>query len=137
MMKTRAVLALAAIVAAIPLAAAVPAAVVREADAEARLSEAIRALPMEQRARIRAPRRVVATQETSASATMRLGALTALRKQHVVPHERSVADPAITLRHVKKVAAICTVLPADTRRAAGLNDAACAEANARLTPRTR
>ena len=136
-MKKRALLALAAIVAAIPLAAAVPAAVVHEADAEARLSEAIRALPAEQRARIRAPRRVVATQETPATATMHLGALAALRKQHVVPHERSVADPAITLRHVQKVAAICTVLPAETRRAAGLSDATCAEANTRLTPRPR
>ncbi len=136
MTKNRALLAIAAFAAALPLIAAVPAAVapiaVHETDTEARLATAIRALPPEQRARIRGVRRTPPAQEVPATATMRLGALTALRKQHIVPHERARFDPAIRQRHVQRVATICAVLSAETRRAAGLNDANCEEAKARL-----
>ena len=125
-----------ALVAALPLLAAVPAAV-RETDSEERLSAAVRALPAEQRSKLRVGRPVAVAQEQQVSAVMRPGALVAVRRQHLVPHERTAADPAITLHYVRKIDAICTVLPADTRRAAGLDDAVCVAVKERLASPAR
>lgn len=134
-MKLHVKLALAAIAAALPLVAAVPAAV-HPADTEERLATALRALPAEQQAKLRVPGRTMAP-EAPVSGALRPGTLSALRKQHLVPHERAVTDPAITLRYVRKIDAICTVLPAETRRASGLDDDSCAAVRTRLAPSMR
>jgi hypothetical protein len=130
-MRSPIVSALIAILAALPLVAAVQPAQPGP-DTEERLSEAARTLPATQRAKLHVARGLTTAQDQPVTATMHPGALNALRKQHLVPHERALADPAITLYHVRKIDAICTVLPATTRRTAGLDDAACAAAAARL-----
>jgi hypothetical protein len=134
-MKSKAVLALAAIVAALPLLAAEapvgPQSAARKIDIDEQLSASIRALPAEQRAKLRVRRVSALAAEETATVTVQPGAFAALRARHLVPHERVTADPSITLRHVRKIDALCTVLPAQTR-APLISDATCAAAKAHL-----
>jgi len=136
--KQHVFLMLATLVAALPLIAAtssiaVVAPVAHGPDTEEKLDAALRALPAPRRAKLRIVRPTTEiVPETATAAVMHPGALATVHARHLIPHERTVHDPRIALRHAKKIVAICTVLAPETRRAAGVADAECDEAHVLL-----
>jgi hypothetical protein len=130
-MKRRAALALATVVAVLTLRTEAPAAAKHTPDAEERLSAVLRSLPPEQRRpRMRISRMKHATEEP-VRPVMRPGAFKALRARHLPPPRgRVTSDPSITLRYARKIDGFCTTLPEQTRKTV-LDDATCAEAHAR------
>ncbi len=119
--------------AAAPPAAARPASPAREDTVEAGLTAALRAMPPDQRTRLRARLRTspAATDERPVSGALRPNTFATLRAKLTRPRDIAKPDPAITARYVRKLDTLCATLPADARRATGMADDACAKVHAR------
>lgn len=105
------------------------------AGVEERLSEAVKASSRERRKRVAVPSApfVAAPRTYTKVVVDRPNVLAEVRARHATPHDRADFDPAARRRSLRQIDALCQVLTANTRRTAGLSDAACANVKAALS----